>query len=121
MELKIKVTGAVMLTDELRAHIEKKVQKLRVFLKNDSTAIVEIEVGTTSTGQRTGDVFRGEVHATWGGQDAYAEAVHATLHGALDEAVKEARRELRKRKGKNRDLMRRGAVQVKEFFRNFGK
>lgn len=121
METKVKVTGAVILTEELRAFIEKKTEKLAVFVKDDPAAIVEVEVGTTSSGQRTGDVYRGEVHVTFTGGDAYAESVQNTLHSALDKAVAEARRGLRKAKGKNRDLVRRGASRVKDFFRSFGK
>lgn len=121
METKIKVTGSVILTEELHEFIEKKAGKLASFLKKDTTALAAIEVGTTSAGQRTGDVFRGEIHLTFAGGDLYAEAVHATLHGAIDKTVSEMRRELRKTRGKNRDMVRRGASQVKEFFRNFGK
>ena len=121
METKVKVTGSVILSDELSAYIEKKVEKLAVFLKKDPAAICEVEVGTTSAGQRTGDVYRGEVHVTFTGGDAYAEAVAGNLPAAFDQAVMEARRELKKAKGKNRDLVRRGAGQVKDFFRNFGK
>lgn len=121
MELKIKVTGAVILTGELQEFVEKKVSKLAVFVDDDPTAIAEIEVGTTSAGQRTGDVYRGEVHITFTGGDVYAEAVHGSLHGAVDESFSEARRKLRKSRSKHRDLMRRGAAQVKGFFRNFGK
>ncbi len=121
MQTKIKTSGSVILSDELNAFIDKKVQKLAVFLKKDDAAICEIEVGTTSAGQRTGDVYRAEVHVTFSGGDAYAEATTNTVHGALDRAVSEARRELRKKKGKDRDLMRKGAGEVKEFFRRFGK
>lgn len=121
MQLKIKVSGAVILTEELRAFVEKKAQKLEVFVRGDESAIAEVEMGTTSAGQRTGDVYRGEVHLTFAGGDAYAEAVRDTLHGALDQAIAEARREVRKKMSKNRDLVRRGAASVKEFFRNFGK
>jgi len=121
MELKTKTTGAVVLTEELSEFLVKKAAKLEVFLKKDPAAIVEIEVGTTSGGQRTGDVYRAEVHATFTGGDAYAEAVADTLHKAADQAFGEARRELRKTKSKNRDMVRRGAASVKEFFRNFGK
>ena len=121
METKIKVTGAIILSEELRAFVEKKIGKLAIFLENDPAAIAEVEVGTTSAGQRTGDVYRAEVHLTFTGGDAYAEAVRENLHAALDQATGEARRELRKKRGKNRDLVRRGAAQVKDFFRNFGK
>lgn len=121
METKIKTTGAVVLTEELQSFIEKKVKKLEVFVKKDESAIVEVEVGTTSGGQRTGDVYRGEVHITYAGGDAYADATKDTLHGAIDKTIGEARRELRKARSKNKTLARRGAAQVKDFFRNFGK
>lgn len=121
MEVKVKVTGSVILTEELQAFLDKKVEKLAVFVDGDPTAIAELEVGTTSAGQRTGDVYRGEVHVTFTGGDVYAEAIHTTLHGAVDKAFGEARRKLRKERSKNRDLVRRGAAQVKGFFRNFGK
>jgi len=121
METKIKVTGSVILTDELVEFIEVKVRKLAVFVKDDASALAAIEVGTTSAGQRTGDVFRGEIHLTFAGGNLYAEAVADNLHKAIDKTVGEMHRELRKTKSKNRDLMRRGAAQVKDFFRNFGK
>jgi len=121
METKIKVTGAVILTDELNTFVERKVGKLGMFLKKDPTALAHIEIGTTSAGQRIGDVFRGEIHLTFAGGDLYAEAVHNTLHGAVEKTVAEMRRELRKIKDKNRDLTRRGASEIKDFFRNFGK
>jgi len=121
MELKTKTTGAILLTEELSEFLIKKAGKLEVFLKDDPAAIVEIEVGTTSNGQRTGDVYRGEVHVTFAGGDAYAEAVADTLHKAADQAFAEVRRELRKMKSKHRDMVRRGAGKVKDFFRNFGK
>ncbi len=110
-----------MLTDELATFIGKKIEKLTVFLKHDDAAICEVEVGTTSAGQSTGDVYRAEVHVTYSGGDAYAEATTNTMHGALDRAVSEARRELRRKKTKDRDLMRKGAGEVKAFFRRFGK
>lgn len=121
MQVKIKVTGSVILTDELHSFLEKKIQKLEPFLKHDSTALAAVEIGTTSGGQRTGDVFRGEIHLTFTGGNLYAEAVHATLHGAIDQTIAEARRELKKVRGKNRHMVRKGAAQVKSFFRNFGK
>lgn len=121
METKIKVTGSVILTDELNEFIEDKVRKLAVFVKNDTTALAAIEIGTTGSGQRTGDVFRGEIHLTFAGGNLYAEAVADNLHKAIDQTVSEMRRELKKTKTKNRDLMRRGAAKVKRFFREFGK
>ncbi|MEK7613838.1 MAG: ribosome-associated translation inhibitor RaiA [Patescibacteria group bacterium] len=121
MEIKIKTTGSVVMTDELRAFIEKKLEKVSIFVRKDDAAIVEVEVGTTSAGQRTGDVYRAEAHITFSGGDVYADAITNTLHGAIDRAVSEARRELKKKKGKDRDMVRKGASEVKKFFRTFGK
>lgn len=121
MDIKTKVTGSIILTSELSAFLDKKLRKLEPFLKHDPTALVQMEVGTTGAGQRTGDVFRGEIHLTFAGGDLYAEAVADNLHKAVDKTVGEMRRELRKVKVKNRDMVRRGTSQVKEFFRNFRK
>ncbi len=121
MEVKIKTGGAVVMSEELSAFIAHKTEKIAVFLKQDSSALCEIDVGTTSAGQRTGDVYRAEFHVTFAGGDAYAEATEATLHKAIDRAAGEVRREIRKRKGKERDLVRQGAAEVKRFFRTFGK
>lgn len=114
-------SGAVVLTDELKKFIEEKLRKLEVLLDSaDTTAMADVEVSTTAGGQRTGDIFRAEINLQFSGGMVRAEATRDTLHAALDEAVGEARRELRKSKGKRRDLMRRGAAQVKDFFRRFG-
>lgn len=121
MEVKIKTGGSVVLSEELSAFIAQKTKKIEIFLKNDSAALCEVDLGTTSAGQRTGDVYRAEFHVTFSGGDAYADATEATLHKAIDRASGEVRREVRKRKGKERDLVRKGASEVKRFFREFGK
>jgi ribosomal subunit interface protein len=119
MELKIKVSGAVLLTDELRTFVEEKVKKLEKLLDASDTSAL-CEVGLESVSQsRTGDSFRAEVSVTFAGGMAYAEAKKDVLHAALDEAVSETRRELRRTRTKHRDLVRRGAARVKDFFNRF--
>lgn len=119
MEIKIKGTGSVMLTDELQALIEKKIQKIQKLMpKDDTTALVEVEVGTTSAGQRTGDVYRAEFNVTFDGNHlARSEAIRDTLQSAIDEAIQNVRREIRKTKGRERSLFLRGAARAKELFR----
>lgn len=114
-------TGAVVLTDELRTFIEKKLEKISMHIGADPSALADVEVGTTTAGQRTGDVFRAEINIQFSGSFVRAEAVRDTLHAAIDEAAAEARREVRKKRGRDRDMVRKGAAQVKEFFRKFGK
>ena len=118
----IETTGSVMLTDEVREFLEKKLEKLEKLLdKKDTATLIRIELGTNAGGSRTGDLYRAEINITFRGGFARAEAARDSLHAAIDEAVTEARREIRKSRTKHRDLVRRGAARVKDFFRNFGK
>ena len=119
LEITIKATGAIMLSDELRAFVEEKVRKLEKLLDPaDTTALAEVELESVNQ-SRTGDSFRAEIHLSYAGGFTRAEAKKESLHAALDEAVAEARRSLRRNRTKHRDLVRRGAVKVKDFFRKF--
>ena len=120
MQITLKTTGAVLLTDELRSFIEGKVRKLEKLLDPaDTTVLAEVEVGSVSQ-SRTGDTFRAEINLTFTGGFIRAEASRESLHAAVDETVDEARREVRRMRTKHRVLIRRGAARVKEFFRRFG-
>ena len=121
MQTKIKVSGSVILSDELTTFVNTKAEKLAVLVKSDPTALCEFEVGVATAGKRAQEMYRAEVHLTFAGGDVYTESNAPTLHGAIDKAVAEARHELKQKKDKDRDLMRRGAAEVKNFFRNFGK
>lgn len=119
MNIKIKATGSVMLSDEVRSFVEEKVQKLaRLLDTSDTSVLAEVEVGSVSQA-RTGDSFRAEINLSFAGGFVRAEAIRETLHTAIDEAVAEAQREVRHKRTKHRDLVRRGAARVKDFFRYF--
>jgi ribosomal subunit interface protein len=121
LPLKIKTTGAVLLTDELRSFIEGKAGKLEKLVDaRDTTALLEVEVESSSS-SRLGGLYRAEINCTLKGGFVRAEARGDTLHAALDKATNEAWRELRHTKTKRRDLIRRGAAKVKRFFRKFGQ
>ncbi len=120
LPIKIKTTGAVVLTEELRSFIAEKVGKLSKLLDaSDTSALAEVEVESIAD-SRDGDVYRAELNISVAGGFVRAEAKRVTLHAAVDEAVAEARRALRKARTKHRDLVRQGAAQVKEFFRKLG-
>lgn len=119
LPIKIKTTGAVLLTDELRTFINDKISKLEKVIDHaDTTALCNFELESLAH-SRLGGSFRAEITLTFKGGMARAEAKHDTLHAAIDEAIEEARREIRRTRTKERDLMRKGASQVKDFFRNF--
>lgn len=121
MEVKIKATGAVMLTDELKALIIKKLEKIeRLISKDDTTALAEVEVGTTSAGHRTGDVYRAEFNITFSGDTLVrSESVQDTLQSAIDEAIHDVRREVKKVKGRRESLWKKGASQAKAMLRGW--
>ena len=109
-----------MLTEEVRSIVSEKMERLEKLLdQNDTTTMAEVELGSVSN-SRTGALFRCEINVTFSGKLVRAEASRETLHTAIDEAVGEARREIRKLRTKHRDLIRRGAGKVKDFFRYFG-
>lgn len=116
-----KATGAVVLTDELRAYVIEKLAKVdRVLDRSDTTARADIELATTG-GARTGIEYRAEIMLRLAGGDLRAEASAEILHGAIDEAVEDVRREVRRTRTKRRDLLRRGAARVKDIFRYFSR
>lgn len=121
MQINLKTSGAIVLTDELRAFVEKKSAKLTQLIgSKDATALADIELGTSVGGQKVGNVYRAEINLQYADGFVRAEATRDTMHNAIDVAVGEARAELRKKVGRKRDLMRRGAAKVKGLLRRFG-
>ncbi len=115
----IKCSGSVLLTDEVRHYLEAKLARLeKVVDAGDPTVRAEIELATTG-GARTGEQYRAEINISMTGGFIRAEATREQLHAAIDECIDEARREVRKRRTRHRDLVRRGAAKVKDFFRSF--
>jgi ribosomal subunit interface protein len=121
MQIDIRTTGEVTLTDEIRGFVEEKTQKLEKFVgRGDSSALADVHLGFAVGGQKTGDVYLAEINLTFAHGIVHARATRETLHNAIDVAAAEAGRELRKKIGRKRDLMRRGAAKVKDMFRLFG-
>ena len=119
MRITIKTTGAVLLTDELRSFVEAKVGKLgRLLDPSDTTVLAEVELESISE-SKTADLFRAEINLSFTGKLVRAEARAETLHTAIDDAVSEAKREVEGARSKRRNMVRRGAAKVKDFFRRF--
>lgn len=119
MRITLKTTGAVLLTEELRAFAEEKVEKLGKLLDpEDSTILAEVELESVANA-RTGGAFRAEINLSFAGGFIRAESSRETMHAAIDAVVAEAKREVRHARTRHRDLVRRGATKVKDFFRRF--
>lgn len=114
---RLMASGSVVLTDDLKAFIEEKVEKLeKVLDPNDTSVKADIEVGTTG-GARTGEQFRAEINLSFAGGFVRAEATTESLRTSIDEALDEARRELKTARTKKRGLVRRSAARMKDFLR----
>ncbi len=111
-------SGAVMLTDEVRAYVDVKVARIARHMSQDPVARMVIELSTTG-GARTGEEYRAEMNLTMTGGMLRAESSQETLHAAIDICADELQREVRRKITKHRDLVRRGAARVKELFRYF--
>lgn len=121
MQINLKTSGSIVLTDELRTFAEGKARKLEQLLDpTDKTALSDIELGTEVGGQKTGDIYKAEINLQYAGGFVRASATRDSMHTAVDSMVAEARKELRKKVGRKRTLVRRGGAAVKELFRRFG-
>ena len=90
-------------------------EKIGKFAEGDSTAHADIECEYSAV--RDGGRYRAEYTVSVGGEVYRAEEWGTTLHEAIDLAGHELFRELRRAKRKRLHMVRRGALQVKDFIR----
>ncbi|MEK7134452.1 MAG: ribosome-associated translation inhibitor RaiA [Patescibacteria group bacterium] len=116
---KIKGTN-IELTSAISDYAAKKVSQLEKFVAPDDTsAMVDVEVGKTTKHHQTGDVFRAEFNLFVGGKQYNAASEKEDLYAALDDVKDEIARELSKSKTRTRDLARRGGASIKNIVRGF--
>lgn len=116
--INIKTTGDVVLREELRDFVSEKLERVvKLIDPNDGSARVDVELASIPGGRSAS--FRAEFNISFKGGLVRAEAKKETLHTAIDAALEDARREVRRDKTRHRDLVRRGAKQVKDLFRGF--
>lgn len=116
---KIKVTGDILLTDELRAYVEQKLARFEKLVDvSDTTNLFEVELQAFPP--KTSEPYRAEVNFSSNGKVMRMEASGETLHAAIDAMTDEGTNRLRHMKTKRNDLIRRGGAAVKDFFRNLG-
>jgi len=120
MKLNIKTKGEVLLTDDLRAYIDEKVQDLSKYLKHieDQDAIfVEVELQEGETEKERN--FRADITVNAPGERTHAVGWGEHLHAALDEAKDELARRLRREKKKRLSLLKKAGRKIKDMLRGF--
>ncbi len=116
MNINIKTTN-ISLTEAISDYTGKRLESVKQFLANDTTAKCDVELGRTTTHHRNGDIFRAEIHIVGKDKDLYASAEEADLYKAIDIVRDEILREVRTSKEKKISLIRRGGAKIKSMLR----
>ena len=113
MKIQIKTT-TISLTPAISDYVEKRLEAVKKFMKDDPTAICDVEIGKTTNHHRNGDIFKAEIHLVAKNQDIYANVEKEDLYAAIDEVKDEVVRKITSTKEKKTSLMRRGGAKMKE-------
>jgi len=116
---KIKATN-LELTPAISDYVMKKVAALEKFVAPDDTsAMIDVEVGKTTKHHQSGDVFRAEFNFYIGGKDFRAVAEESDLYAAIDEIKDEMAREISSHKSKEKTLFMKGRAALKDLLKGF--
>ncbi|MFQ5661629.1 MAG: ribosome hibernation-promoting factor, HPF/YfiA family [Candidatus Paceibacteria bacterium] len=114
----IKTTN-IELTPEISDYLDKRLQAVEKLIDpEDTSAILDVEVGKTTEHHQSGNIFRAEINLHIAGKQMRASAEESTILNAIDKAEKEVARELRRLKGKRMRFMRKGGAKLKNLMRS---
>lgn len=116
MNYNIKGTG-VLVTDELRDYIEKRLAHADKFVNGDTTAHTDVELQFSERNES--GKYRAEFTTEVGGRVYRAAQWGSTMHEAIDVAAAELARELHREKKQKLKIFRHSAVRVKEYLRGW--
>jgi len=110
----------ITLTPAISDYLEKKISKLNKFIdSNDTSAIVDAEIGMTRKGQHSGDIFKAEINLHIAGKSFRTISESGDLYSAIDEAQEEMMESVSHYKNKRKDLIKRGGQKIKEMIKGF--
>lgn len=118
MNYNVKGTGTVV-TDELRAYVEKSLAHTEKFLRGDTGAHADVELHFAES--EGGKKYRAEITLMYDGEVYRSNKRGDSLHEAIDIAGDDLARSLSRNKKKRLHLLRSGASRAKEFLRGFRK
>lgn len=112
MRTNIKATN-IELTSEIRAYVEKKLENITRFVKNEDV-LVQMEIGKTTNHHKQGDVYLGEITMHFKGQDFRAQAEEESLFSAIDKAATDIVEKLKDGKERFHTILIRSARSLKK-------
>ncbi len=116
MKINIKATN-ISLTPAISEYIEKKINTLNKFYKEDEEIIINVEVGKTTEHHKSGDIFRAEIHIRSRGNEYYATAETEDLYASIDQVKNNIVRELTSTRKRAMRLIRKGGSGIKNMLR----
>lgn len=113
----VKGTG-IELSEAITTAVERVVSAIEKYTDpDDSSVLVEVEVGKTTNHHRSGDIFRAEINFRSRIGTLRAEAEKEDLYVALTVARDEIIESLRSKKSKRIDFIRKGGLAFKNMLR----
>jgi ribosomal subunit interface protein len=116
----IKATN-IELTDELRAHIEKKLDAAEKFTQSQTIERIYVDVGRSTNHHKQGEVFKADFDIVIDGEKFHSFAESEDIYAAVDEASSELIRQVTERKDHKISVFRRGARSVKKMLKGISK
>lgn len=105
------------LTPAIDDYIDKKLETLEKFFRDVSGALINVEVGKTTSHHKSGDIFKAEIHLMANGEEYYASAETEDLYASIDKVKDEIVRELTSKRKKALRLFRKGGARIKNMLR----
>jgi ribosomal subunit interface protein len=116
MKINIKATN-MELTSAINDYINKRLDGIKKYLKNQEGTIVYIEVGKTTNHHKQGEVLKAEFNIEISGEKFYALSEKEDLYSAIDDVQKEIIRQISQNKDRKQTLYKRGASSVKKMLK----
>ena len=117
MKIKEKYTN-IESTQAISSYLHQKLSHLEKFIiKNDNSALCEIELAKTTNHHKNGDIFKAEINLTVAGDQYLAVSEEIDLYAAIDLAKDNMVRELQTSKDKKVSLARRGGAKIKNLIK----
>lgn len=116
MNINIKTT-VLDLTPAISEYVEKRLDAIKKFFQDDSTAQFDIELAKTTNHHKNGDIFRAEIHIVAKGVNTYASSEKEDLYMAIDAVRDEVLRKVKSSNEKQRSLVRRGGAKIKNIIK----
>lgn len=116
MKINIKATN-MELTSAISDYINKRLDGIKKYFKNQEGTIVYIEVGKTTNHHKQGEVLKAEFNIEISGEKFYALSEKEDLYSAIDDVQKEIIRQVSQNKDRKQTLYKRGASSVKKMLK----